>query len=31
MAAMKELVRGVDRYKHFIGGQWVEFDRQGVD
>ena len=24
MPAMKELVRGVDRYKHFIGGQWVE-------
>ena len=21
---MKELVRGVERYKHFIGGQWVE-------
>lgn len=21
---MKELVKGVDRYKHFIGGQWVE-------
>ncbi|MBL8577675.1 MAG: aldehyde dehydrogenase family protein [Mesorhizobium sp.] len=24
MPAMKELVKGVDRYKHFIGGQWVE-------
>ena len=24
MPAMKELVRGVERYKHFIGGQWVE-------
>ncbi len=21
---MKELVKGVDRYRHFIGGQWVE-------
>ena len=24
MTAMKELVKGVDRYKHYIGGQWVE-------
>ncbi|MEP9386455.1 aldehyde dehydrogenase family protein [Mesorhizobium sp. KR9-304] len=24
MPAMKELVKGADRYKHFIGGQWVE-------
>lgn len=24
MPTMKELVKGVDRYKHFIGGQWVE-------
>ena len=24
MPAMKELVRGVERYRHFIGGQWVE-------
>jgi lactaldehyde dehydrogenase/glycolaldehyde dehydrogenase len=24
MPAMKELVKGVDRYRHFIGGQWVE-------
>lgn len=24
MPAMKELVKGVDRYRHFIGGQWVD-------
>jgi len=24
MAAMKELVKGTDRYRHFIGGQWVD-------
>ncbi len=24
MPAMKELVKGTDRYRHFIGGQWVD-------
>ena len=31
MAAMKELVNGIPRYRHFINGQWAEFHRQGVD
>ena len=24
MPAMKELVKGADRYRHFINGQWVD-------
>ena len=24
MPAMKEMVDGVDRYRHFINGQWVD-------
>ena len=31
MPAMKELVNGTDRYRHFINGEWVEFDGQGMD
>ena len=31
MPAMKDLVKGTDRYRHFIGGAVGRFDRQGVD
>ncbi len=24
MPAMKELVKGTDRYRHYINGQWVD-------
>ena len=31
MPGMKDLVKGTDRYRHFIGGEWVDFDPQGMD